>query len=90
MSIRVVRSDLQKAYGEAYSRQMEALFTANERLGSSVQELLRCRQPQDVLTAESNILAILMQSQLEGTENRIAVARRDYILAVQKYNTERG
>ena len=29
-----------------------------------------------------------LQAQLEGTENRIAVARRDYILAVQKYNTE--
>ena len=28
-----------------------------------------------------------MQSQLEGTENRIAVARRDYIAAVQDYNT---
>ena len=29
-----------------------------------------------------------MQSQLEGTENRIAVARRDYIEAVRLYNTE--
>lgn len=28
-----------------------------------------------------------MQSQLEGTENRIAVARRDYIEAVRVYNT---
>jgi LemA protein len=31
---------------------------------------------------------LTLQSQLEGTENRIAVARRDYILAVQSYNTE--
>jgi len=31
---------------------------------------------------------LTLQSQLEGTENRIAVARRDYILAVQQYNTE--
>jgi len=29
-----------------------------------------------------------LQSQLEGTENRIAVARRDYIEAVRAYNTE--
>jgi LemA protein len=29
-----------------------------------------------------------LQSQLEGTENRIAVARRDYIAAVARYNTE--
>ena len=28
-----------------------------------------------------------LQAQLEGTENRIAVARRDYIDAVQAYNT---
>ena len=38
------------------------------------------------LKANENFLAL--QSQLEGTENRIAVARRDYILAVQQYNTE--
>ncbi|HEX5340363.1 MAG TPA: LemA family protein [Gammaproteobacteria bacterium] len=38
------------------------------------------------LKANQNFLAL--QSQLEGTENRITVARRDYILAVQKYNTE--
>ena len=31
---------------------------------------------------------LTLQSQLEGTENRIAVARRDYIGAVQQYNTE--
>ncbi|MDE2386001.1 MAG: LemA family protein, partial [Alphaproteobacteria bacterium] len=29
-----------------------------------------------------------LQSQLEGTENRITVARKDYIDAVQAYNTE--
>ena len=31
---------------------------------------------------------ITLQSQLEGTENRISVARRDYIEAVRIYNTE--
>ncbi len=38
------------------------------------------------LKSNQNFLAL--QSQLEGTENRIAVARRDYIDAVQVYNTE--
>jgi LemA protein len=38
------------------------------------------------LKANENFLSL--QSQLEGTENRIAVARRDYILSVQQYNTE--
>ncbi|HTZ79932.1 MAG TPA: LemA family protein, partial [Stellaceae bacterium] len=37
------------------------------------------------LKSNQNFLAL--QSQLEGTENRIAVARRDYIQAVQTYNT---
>ncbi len=38
------------------------------------------------LKADQNFLAF--QSQLEGTENRIAVARRDYIEAVKGYNIE--
>lgn len=29
-----------------------------------------------------------LQQQLEGTENRIAIARRDYIQSVKVYNTE--
>ncbi|MDJ1159748.1 LemA family protein [Chelatococcus sp. SYSU_G07232] len=38
------------------------------------------------LKSNQNFLAL--QSQLEGTENRIAVARRDYIEAVRIFNTE--
>jgi LemA protein len=38
------------------------------------------------LKSNQNFLAL--QSQLEGTENRISVARRDYIEAVRAYNTE--
>jgi LemA protein len=37
------------------------------------------------LKSNQNFLAL--QAQLEGTENRIAIARRDYIEAVQRYNT---
>ena len=37
---------------------------------------------------KSNQNFLSLQSQLEGTENRIAVARRDYIESVKKYNTE--
>ena len=33
-------------------------------------------------------LILALQSQLEGTENRIAVARRDFIQSVERYNTE--
>jgi LemA protein len=38
------------------------------------------------LKSNQNFLAL--QSQLEGTENRVSIARRDYIQAVQRYNTE--
>ena len=38
------------------------------------------------LKSNQNFLAL--QSQLEGTENRIAIARQDYITAVKNYNTE--
>ena len=41
----------------------------------------RCRENYPDLKSNQNFLAL--QSQLEGTENRIAVARRDYIEAVQ-------
>ncbi|MDP1600820.1 LemA family protein [Phenylobacterium sp.] len=37
---------------------------------------------------KSNQPVLALQSQLEGTENRIAIARRDYNAAVQDYNTE--
>lgn len=35
----------------------------------------------------SNENFLTLQSQLEGTENRIAVSRRDYIQSVRRYNT---
>ena len=38
------------------------------------------------LKSSQNFLTL--QTQLEGTENRIAIARRDYIQAVKLYNTE--
>ena len=37
---------------------------------------------------KSNQNFLTLQSQLEGTENRIAISRRDYIDAVRVYNTE--
>jgi LemA protein len=37
---------------------------------------------------KSNQNFLQLQAQLEGTENRIAVARRDYIQTIQRYNTE--
>lgn len=59
---------------------------AQGQLSSALQRLLVVVERYPDLKSNQNFLAL--QSQLEGTENRIAVARRDYIQAVQKFNTE--
>jgi len=62
-------------------------FQQNQRaLSSALSRLLVVVERYPDLKSNQNFLAL--QSQLEGTENRIAVARRDYIGAVQDYNTE--
>jgi LemA protein len=55
-------------------------------IGGALGRLLAVSERYPDLKSNQNFLAL--QSQLEGTENRIAVARRDYIDAVQAYNTE--
>ncbi len=55
-------------------------------LGGALARLLVVVEKYPDLKSNQNFLSL--QSQLEGTENRITVARRDYILSVQKYNTE--
>jgi LemA protein len=64
---------------KAFEQNQAALSGALSRLMVVVE-----RYPE--LKANQNFLQL--QSQLEGTENRISVARRDYIEAVQRYNTE--
>jgi LemA protein len=54
-------------------------------LSGALGRLLVVSEQYPQLKSDQNFLAL--QSQLEGTENRIAVARRDYIAAVQSYNT---
>jgi LemA protein len=54
-------------------------------LTSALSRLLAVVENYPDLKANQNFLAL--QAQLEGTENRIAVARRDYIEAVRVYNT---
>jgi LemA protein len=67
-----------------------AAFKAFEQnqaaLTSALSRLMVVVEKYPDLKANQNFLQL--QSQLEGTENRISVARRDYIAAVQKYNTE--
>ena len=59
---------------------------AQAQLSGSLGRLLAISENYPDLKSNQNYLAL--QSQLEGTENRIAVARHDYIEAVRVYNTE--
>jgi LemA protein len=58
---------------------------AQASLGNQIGRLLVASERYPDLKSNENFLAL--QAQLEGTENRIAVARKDYIDAVQEYNT---
>jgi len=59
---------------------------AQGELSSALSRLLVVAERYPDLKANQNFLAL--QSQLEGTENRISVARRDFIQSVNAYNTE--
>ena len=59
---------------------------AQNQLSGALGRLLAISENYPDLKSNQNFLAL--QSQLEGTENRITVARRDYIEAVRVYNTE--
>lgn len=59
---------------------------AQNTLGGALRQLLVVVERYPDIKSGQNFLAL--QSQLEGTENRIAIARRDYIEAVRTYNTE--
>ncbi len=65
--------------------QLEAWSRAQAGLGGALSRLLVVAENYPQLKASQSFLSL--QDQLEGTENRIAVARRDYIDAVQAYNT---
>ncbi len=67
---------------EAFKRFQDAQAQLSGALG----RLLATVERYPELKSNQNFLSL--QAQLEGTENRIAVARRDYIEAVRAYNTE--
>lgn len=67
-------------------QKVAAFEAAQAQLSRGLGRLLAVAENYPNLKANQNFLAL--QAQLEGTENRITVARRDYIQAVQVYNLE--
>jgi len=66
--------------------QFKQFQDAQAGLSSALGRLIAVSEAYPDLKSNQNFLAL--QSQIEGTENRITVARRDYIEAVRVYNTE--
>ena len=66
-------------------QQLKAYSDAQAGLTSALSKLMVVVEKYPELKANANFLDL--QKQLEGTENRIAVARSDYIESVQTYNT---
>ena len=64
---------------------VKQLEEAQNTLSGALGRLLAVSENYPDLKSNQNFLAL--QAQLEGTENRIAVARRDYIEAARAYNT---
>ncbi len=79
-SVRVDAGDLSDP------EKMKQFQAAQGQLSGALGRLLAVSENYPDLKSNQNFLAL--QSQLEGTENRIAVARRDYIEASRLYNTE--
>lgn len=65
---------------------MKQFQDAQATLGGALRQLLAVVERYPDIKSGQNFLAL--QSQIEGTENRIAIARRDYIQAVRQFNTE--
>ena len=59
---------------------------AQDQLSGVLGRLMMIQERYPDLKSNQNFMAL--QSQLEGTENRIAIARRDYNEAARRYNTE--
>lgn len=68
----------------ARSRQDE--INANNQLGGAIGRLLLLKEAYPELKSNENFLRL--QDELSGTENRIAVDRRDYNEAIRRYNTK--
>ncbi len=88
-SVVEARSKATQVKVDAGSLSDPAVFDAFQKsqgaLSGALSRLLAVVENYPDLKSNQNFLAL--QAQLEGTENRIAVARRDYIEAVRVYNT---
>ena len=68
------------------ARTREDEIKANDQLSGALGRLLLLQENYQQLKSNENFLRL--QDELAGTENRIAVSRRDYNEAIRQYNTD--
>jgi LemA protein len=73
-----------KLAGAVQSGDLQQMGAANAALTAPLGRLLAIAENYPQLKSDANFRAL--QDQLEGTENRIAVARQDYNESVNRYN----
>ena len=73
-----------KLAGSINSGNLNEISAANDELSSALSRLLVLKESYPELKANENFIAL--HDELAGTENRIAIARRDYNDLVSKYN----
>jgi LemA protein len=71
-------------HGAVASGDLKAMAQANATLGAALGRLIAIAEDNPEIKSNENFR--MLQDQLEGTENRIAVARQDYNEAVRQYN----
>lgn len=74
--------------GDKTPEQKQAVIDANNSFGATLGRLLVLQEAYPNLRSSESFQKF--QDSLEGTENRISIAREDYNTAVQDYNTTRG
>lgn len=88
---RLLSATAQAPQGEAGDKtpeQKQAVIDAANSMGATLGRLLVLQEAYPQLKSNENFMTL--QTQVEGTENRIAVARTDYNAAAQDYNTTRA
>jgi LemA protein len=74
--------------GDKTPEQRQAVIDANNSFGGTIGRLLSLQEQYPQLKSVDAFMTV--QTQLEGTENRINVARNDFSKAVTDYNTTRN
>ena len=74
--------------GDKSPEQKQAVIDAANSFGGTIGRLLVLQEAYPTLQSNQNFRAL--QDEVAGTENRIAVARKDYNDGVQEYNTTRA